>query len=138
MEPRFTLLEVIAYFRNFDNCRNFMIELLWPDGTQKCPRCGSTRIKYLEKARVWKCYGKDKCPKFSLKTGTIFQDSRISLDKWLPVVWLEVNSKKGVSSREIQRRMDVTQKTAWFMLHRVRLALQDGYIARLSDQVRHV
>ena len=113
-----------------------MTELRWPDGKITCPRCGSDRVTYLDKARVWKCYGKHESPKFSLKTGTIFEDSPIGLDKWLPVVWLIVNCKNGVSSYEIHRDIGVTQKTAWFMLHRVRLAMQDEETGgKLSGEV---
>ena len=128
METQFTFSEAVTHFKDYENCAKFMLELLWPDGKQKCPRCGSEHVKRLKNTPVWKCYAKHECPKFSLKTGTVFEDSRIGLDKWLPVVWLEVNSKDGVSSRDIHRHMGVTQKTAWFMLHRVRLALRDGIL----------
>ncbi len=101
-----------------------MVELRWPEGVV-CPRCGSAHVKYLEKTRVWKCYAKHVSPTFTLKTGTLLEDSPISLDKWLPVLWMLVNCKNGVSSWEIHRAMGVTQKTAWFMLHRGRLAMQD-------------
>jgi transposase-like protein len=102
-----------------------MVDLRWPDGIVLCPRCGSNRVTWLESARQWKCYGKHDHAKFSLKTGTIFEDSPISLDKWLPVVWMVVNCRNGVSSWEIHRAFGITQKTAWFMLHRARLAMQD-------------
>jgi transposase-like protein len=81
-------------------------------------------VVYLEKARVWKCYSKHDSPKFSLKTGTVFEDSPLGLDKWLPAVWMIVNDKNGISSWELHRALGVTQKTAWFMLHRIRLAMQ--------------
>ena len=120
-----TLQQAIIHFNDFENCRKFMIELRWPDGKIACPRCGSEHVIYLEKARVWKCYAKHDSPKFSLKTGTIFEDSPLGLDKWLAVMWLVVNCKNGISSYEISRDLGVTQKSAWFMLHRVRLAMQD-------------
>lgn len=120
-----TFVEAVRHFADYENCRKFMVELRWPDGAVKCPHCGSAHVVYLEKARVWKCYGKHDHAKFSLKTGTIFEDSPLGLDKWLPVVWLIVNCKNGISSWEISRHIKVTQKTAWFMLHRVRLAMQD-------------
>ena len=112
-----------------------MVELRWPDGNVTCPTCGSDRVTWLENARLWKCYGKHPKAKFSLKTGTIFEDSPLGLDKWLPVMWLLVNSKNGVSSWEIHRAMGVTQKTAWFMLQRGRLALQDLSCSKLGGEV---
>ena len=120
-----TLQQAIQCFRDYENCKNFMVWLRWPDGKVKCPQCGSEKVAYLAKARLWKCYSKHARPKFSLKTGTIFEDSPLSLDKWLPVMWMLVNCKNGISSWEIHRAMGVTQKTAWFMLQRCRLAMQD-------------
>ena len=136
MESQLTFLQAVKFFSESENCRKFMVDLRWPDGKVTCPRCGADRVTYLDKARVWKCYGKHESPKFSLKTGTIFEDSPIGLDKWLPVVWLIVNCKNGVSSYEIHRDIGVTQKTAWFMLHRVRLAMQDEETGgKLSGEV---
>jgi len=130
-----TLQEAILHFDKLENCRQFMVDLRWPNGKVACPRCGSEHVVYLDKARVWKCYGKHESPKFSLKTGTIFEDSPLGLDKWLPVMWMLVNSKNGVSSWEIHRSMGVTQKTAWFMLQRGRLAMQDDNRRKLSGKV---
>ena len=97
------------------------------DGRQvTCPRCGSDNVRYLPNARVFKCFQKHPCQKFSLKVGTVFEDSPIGLDKWLPVMWMLANCKNGVSSWEIHRAVGVTQKTAWFMLQRARLAMQDS------------
>ena len=136
MESQLTFLQAVKFFSEFENCHKFMVELRWPDDKVACPRCGSDHVTYLDKARVWKCYGKHESPKFSLKTGTLFEDSPIGLDKWLPVVWLIVNCKNGVSSYEIHRDIGVTQKTAWFMLHRVRLAMQDEETGgKLSGEV---
>ena len=112
-----------------------MIELRWSDGVVKCPRCGSDNVTYLEKARVWKCYAKHPSPTFTLKTGTIFEDSPISLEKWLPAAWLIVGAKNGISSYELHRGLGVTQKTAWFMLHRIRLAMQDGGFNMLAGEI---
>ena len=103
-----------------------MVALRWPDGKVICPNCGSDDVSYLPNARVFKCYQKHDRQKFSLKIGTIFEDSPIGLDKWLPVMWLLVNAKNGISSWEIHRAIGVTQKTAWFMLQRARLAMQDN------------
>jgi len=122
-----TLQEAVIYFADAENCREFMANLRWPDGKPKCPACGSENVSYLPNAKVYKCFAKpahDKV-KFSLKVGTIFEESPIGLDKWLPVMWMLVNCKNGVSSWEIHRAIGVTQKTAWFMLQRGRLAMQD-------------
>ena len=115
----------MLYFSEFEHCKEFMTELRWPDGKVKCPQCGSEKVTWLAKQRIWKCYGKHTRPTFTLKTGTIFEDSPIGLEKWLPCAWLLINCKNGISSYEVSRDLGVTQKTAWFMLHRVRLAMQD-------------
>ncbi len=129
METPRTLQEAIQYFADFENCRQFMVSVRWPDGKVTCPTCGSEKVTYLAKARLYKCYGNHAKPKFSLKVGTVFEDSPISLEKWLPAVWLLVNCKNGVSSYEISRDLGVTQKSAWFMLHRIRLALKNGSLS---------
>jgi transposase-like protein len=130
-----TLLEAIRYFTDFENCRRFMMDLRWPDGKVACPTCGSEHVAYLATARVWKCYSKHPKAKFSLKTGTIFEDSPLGLDKWLAAVWLIVNCKNGVSSYEIARDLGVTQKSTWFMGHRIRLALHAGSFDKLTGEV---
>ena len=130
-----TLQEAIIYYSNFENCKAFMVELRWPDGKVKCPQCGSEHVAYLEKACVWKCYGKHDRPKFSLKTGTIFEDSPLPLSKWLSAVWLLVGCKNGISSYEIGRDLGVSQKSAWHMMHRIRFALSQGTINKLSGQI---
>jgi transposase-like protein len=130
-----TLQQAVQYFSNYENCKRVMVQLRWPDGVVKCPQCGSDHVTYLAKARVWKCYEKHSLAKFSLKTGTIFEDSPLGLDKWLPALWLVVNCKNGVSSCETARDLGVTQKTAWFMNHRIRFALTEGGSGLLSGQV---
>src|SRR5438876_1277500 len=132
MESPDTLRDAILWFADFEHCRQFMIELRWPDGAVKCPRCGSDKVFYIPKERVWKCYGKHDHAKFSLKTGTIFEDSPIALGKWLPAAWLIINCKNGISSYEVHRALGVTQKTAWFMLHRIRLAMQSKSFFKLG------
>jgi len=129
------LREAIVWFDEFDHCRDFMVELRWPDGKVKCPRCDSQKVLWIAKERVWKCYGKHDHVKFSLKTGTIFEDSPIRLEKWLPAVWLVTNCKNGISSYEVHRGLRVTQKTAWFMLHRIRLAMKSGTFNKLSGTI---
>ncbi len=126
MESPETLHNAVLFFSNFDNCRLFMAALRWPDGIVRCPRCDSDKVVYLEKARVYWCKGQHDRQKFSLKVGTVFEDSPIALEKWLPAVWMLVNDKNGISSWELHRALGVTQKTAWFMLHRIRAALKTG------------
>jgi transposase-like protein len=126
------LLEAIRYFSDLDVCTDFVAELRWPDGPV-CPRCGSVEYSYLTTRRVWKCKG---CKKqYSVKLGTIFEDSPLGLDKWLPAVWLIANSKNGISSHELGRALGVTQKSTWFMLHRIRLAMQTGTFTKLDGAV---
>lgn len=135
MEAIKTLQQAIIHFSEFENCKNLMVELRWADGKVKCPRCDSEKVTYLAKSRVWKCYGKHPMAKFSLKTGTIFEDSPLGLEKWLPALWLLVNCKNGISSCELARDLGVTQKTAWFMAHRLRFALTEGGFGLLSGEV---
>ena len=130
-----TLREAVVYFSDPQRCHDFMVKLRWPDGKVRCPRCNSDVVAYLPNAGVFKCYQKHPRQKFSLKVGTVFEDSPIGLDKWLPVMWLIVNSKNGISSWEIHRAIGVTQKTAWFMLHRIRLAQQGKHGGKLGGEV---
>jgi transposase-like protein len=129
-----TLLEAIRYFSDLDVATEFVARLRWPDGPV-CPKCGLVDPKhyYLKTRRLWKCRS---CKKqFSVKVGTIFEDSPVGLDKWLPAMWMLVNCKNGISSYELARDLGVTQKTAWFMLHRIRLATQAGTFEKLSGEV---
>jgi transposase-like protein len=127
-----SLLEAIRYFSDLDIATDFVAKLRWPNGPV-CPRCGATEHSYLSTRRLWKCKS---CKKqFSVKLGTIFEDSPLGLDKWLPAVWLTANSKNGVSSHELGRALGITQKSAWFMLHRIRLAMQTGSFDKLSGEV---
>src|SRR5713101_6013616 len=125
MKSPVTLQEAIQFFGEYENCRQFMIAVRWSDGKVRCPVCDSEKITYLEKARLYRCYGDHPKQKFSLKVGTVFEDSPIPLEKWLPAVWLVVNCKNGISSYELHRALGVTQKSAWFMLHRIRTAVRD-------------
>jgi len=130
-----TLLEAVKFFADYENCRKFMTGARWPDGTVGCPECGSDHVTYMERTRRWKCYGKHPRAQFTLKVGTIFEDSPIGLEKWLPALWLVVNCKNGISSYEVSRALGVTQKSAWFMLHRLRLAMQTGSFLKLRGEV---
>jgi len=127
-----TLIEAIRYFADPDTCIQFMIPLRWPEGII-CPRCGSREHSYLATRRIWKCKG---CKKqFSIKVGTVMEDSPIKLDKWLAAIWMIANDKNGISSYEIHRGLGITQKSAWFLLHRIRLAMQTGTFQKLSGTV---
>jgi transposase-like protein len=126
METPKTLIEAIKFFSDKENCRQFMISVRWADGVVRCPNCGSDNVIYLEKANLYFCRMKHAKAKFSLKVGTVFEDSPISLEKWLSASWLISNCKNGVSSYEIARSIGVTQKSAWFMLHRIRTAMVDS------------
>jgi transposase-like protein len=127
-----TLIEAVRYFSDLDVCTEFVAKLRWPNGPE-CPRCGGTDYSYLTTRRLWKCKA---CKKqYSVKLGTIFEGSPLGLDKWLPAVWLVANSKNGISSHELGRALGITQKSAWFVLHRVRLAMQAQSFMRLSGEV---
>lgn len=127
-----TLLEAVRYFSDLDVCTEYVAKLRWPDGPV-CPRCESTEYSYLKTRRLWKCKS---CKKqYSVKVGTIFEDSPLGLDKWLPAVWLIANAKNGISSHEVGRALGVTQKSAWFMLHRIRLAMQSRTFNMLDGEV---
>jgi transposase-like protein len=133
-EPK-TLQEAIVYFSDLDNCQRFIIDLRWADGKIRCPYCGSEKVTYLANARLWKCYEKHAKAKFSLKVGTIMEDSALPVDKWLTAMWLIVNCKNGISSCEIARDLGITQKSAWHMAHRIRFALHHGSFEKLSGHV---
>jgi transposase-like protein len=121
-----TLVEAVRHFSDPDVCLDFMKNIRWPDGVVKCPMCGSEKVGFLANQRRWQCNSRHSRRQFSVKVGTIFEDSPLGLDKWLPIVWLLTNCKNGISSYEVARDVGVTQKTGWFMLQRVRLAMQAG------------
>ncbi len=130
-----TLLEAVKFFADYENCRKFMMDARWSDGVVKCPICSSDHVTYLANTRRWKCYSKHPRPQFTLKVGTVFEDSPIPLEKWLPTLWLIVNCKNGISSYEVGRALGITQKSAWFMLHRLRLAMQTGSLMKFKGEV---
>jgi transposase-like protein len=130
-----TLLEAVKFFADYENCRKFMMDARWPDGIVRCPICGSDHVTYMANTRRWKCYGKHPRAQFTLKVGTVFEDSPIPFEKWLPTLWLIVNCKNGISSYEVGRALGVTQKSAWFMLHRLRLAMQTGSLMKFKGEV---
>jgi transposase-like protein len=133
-QPR-TLIEAVRYFSDPDRALAFVVPLRWPDGQPVCPRCLGTEHSFLTSRHIWKCKN-PKCRKqFSAKQGTIFEDSPLGWDKWLPAIWLLANSKNSVSSYELARALGVTQKTAWFMFHRIRKAMESRTFQKLSGTV---
>jgi transposase-like protein len=133
-EPR-TLTEAILYFSIPENCIAYLVARRWRNGIT-CPRCGSANVGYIASRRIWQCKTRHDHAQFTVKTGTIMEDSPLGLDKWLPAMWMISNDKNGISSYELHRGLGVTQKTAWFMLHRIRLAMQDeGTGGKLAGEV---
>jgi transposase-like protein len=130
-----TLHDAIKYFANEDNAFNFMKAIRWLDGVVKCPTCGSTELSFLSTRKLWKCKKAHDKRQFSVKVGTVMEDSPISIEKWLCAFWLIANAKNGISSYELHRSLGVTQKTAWFMLHRIRLAMQETKKDKLKGRV---
>lgn len=129
-----TLQQAVIYFSDPDNCLNYLVAHRWPNGVE-CPTCGSKDVGFVPSRRVWQCKTRHKKCQFTIKVGSILEDSPITLDKWLCAMWMMANCKNGVSSWEIHRTLGVTQKTAWFMLQRIRLAMQDGRGGKLSGEV---
>jgi transposase-like protein len=134
-EPK-TLREAIVFFADQGNCLAYLIakRTEWKDGVI-CPRCGSKSVSFLKNQMRWQCSARHPQRQFSIKVGTIMEDSPIGLDKWLPAIWMLQNCKNGISSCEIARALGVTQKTAWFLLHRIRLAQQGKQGGKLSGEV---
>jgi len=125
MQSPKTLQDAILFFANPDNCVAYMVAQRWPDGVVICPTCGRNDVSWLKTQRKWQCKSNHAKRQFSAKVGTIFEDSPLGLDKWLMATWMITNCKNGVSSYEIARNLGVTQKSAWFMLHRIRVAMGD-------------
>src|SRR2546426_734332 len=130
-----TLVEAVRFFADPDVCLSFLVSLRWPDGNVACPTCGSRDVTFLSNQRRWKCRAKHPRQQFSIKVGTIFEDSPIGLNKWLPAVWMITNDKNGISSYEVARALGITQKSAWFMMHRIRLAMQRGSVDKFRGEV---
>jgi transposase-like protein len=132
-----TLQQAIKHFSDEQVCIDTVAGLRWPQGPI-CPKCGSDKNGYLATQHRWKCKNKECRKQFSVKVGTIFEDSPIGLDKWLIALWMLVNCKNGISSYEVGRDLGITQKSAWFVLHRLRLALQMGSIDKVGGEGKHV
>ena len=120
-----TLQEAFIYFADEDNALDYLRSHRWPNGNAICPTCGSDDVRYIATRKLWECKTKHPKKQFSIKVGTIFEGSPIKLSKWMCAVWMLTNCKNGVSSYEVHRALGITQKTAWFMLQRIRLAMQD-------------
>jgi transposase-like protein len=129
-----TWQEALIYFSDLDKCREYLTARRWPNGVT-CPHCGSKSVGFISTRKIWQCKGKGCKKQFSVKVGTIFEDSPLGLDKWLCAFWLIANAKNGISSYEVSRALGVTQKTAWFMLGRIRLAMKTGTFEKLSGEV---
>ena len=130
-----TLQEAVVYFANPEIAFAEMVKFRWPDGVVKCPTCGSTDVYFTKSRRIWQCKNDHPKRQFSVKIGSIMEDSPLTIDKWLVAVWLITNAKNGISSYELARAIGVTQKSAWFMLHRIRLAMQDEMGGKISGHV---
>jgi transposase-like protein len=128
-----TLLEAARYFTE-EVATAFFVQVRWPNGVC-CPRCGSMNVLYLPNQRRWKCREKHPCAQFSAKVGTIFEDSPLGLDKWFVAIWCITNAKNGISSCELSRALGITQKSTWFMLHRVRHAMHTGSFQKFVGTV---
>jgi transposase-like protein len=131
-----TLQEAVSYFSDPQRTFDYAVMLRWPDGKVTCPRCNSTEHSFISTRRIWFC--KDCKKQFTVKVGTIFEDSALGMDKWMIAVWLIVNAKNGISSYEIARALGITQKSAWFMMHRVRLALHEKQFVKLGGSGKEV
>src|SRR3989338_4200670 len=128
-----TLQEAIAYFADAEQCFEYAVKLRWPSGKVTCPRCDSEKHSFLSTRRIWFCKNCER--QFTMKVGTIFEDSPLGMDKWMTAMWLIVNCKNGISSCEIARDLGISQKSAWFMAHRLRLAMQNGSFKKLGGEV---
>lgn len=135
METPQTLIEAVRTFSDKDTSREYIENLRWPDGIPACPHCEHKGASFLSTRKIWKCKSPKCRRQFSVKVGTIFEDSPLGFDKWLPAIWLIANAKNGISSHELGRSLGVTQKTAWFMLHRIRLAMQTESFEKLNGTV---
>ena len=132
-EPR-TLMEAVRYFADPNVALKHMVELRWPDGVH-CPTCGRTDVRFIATRRLWECKEKHPRKQFSAKVGTIFEDSALPLDKWFVAIWMVANCKNGISSYEMARALGITQKSAWHMNHRIRLAMKLGTFEKMDDEV---
>jgi len=127
-----TLAQAIEFFADPENAHRLMVQLRWPDGQVCCPNCGSFRVRYIQTRRQWECREQHPTRRFSLKTGTIMEESPLPLKTWLAALWMEVNCKNSISSYEIHRALGITQKSAWFLLHRIRFAIKNNSFEKVG------
>jgi transposase-like protein len=120
-----TLQQATVTFADPDNCREYVVPRRWADGVVKCPTCGSEKVTFQPKHNRWQCTNRHPRRQFTLKTGTVMEDSPLGMDKWLMAMWLVASNRNGISSWELHRALGITQKSAWFLMHRIRLAMQD-------------
>ena len=130
-----SLIEAVRFFSDLDQCNEYMRQIKWPDGNIVCPRCGSQKVAEIRTRKMLRCNEKGCRKQFSYKVGTIFEDSPLGLDKWFVAVWCVTNCKNGMSSHELARDLGITQKSAWHMLHRIRLAMQEGTFKKMSGVI---
>jgi transposase-like protein len=130
-----TLQQAVVYFSNPETAFAEMVKFRWPDSVVKCPTCGSKNVYFTASRRIWECKEKHAKRQFSVKVGSIMEDSALGIDKWLVAVWLISSAKNGISSYELARSIGVSQKSAWFMLHRIRLAMQDESGGKIGGHV---
>ena len=129
-----TLLQAFKYFSDPQVCHDYVVSRRWPNGV-KCPVCGASVTTFLQKEQRYQCSKQHPKRKFTVKTGSIFEASPLSLEVWLTAMWLISSAKNGISSYEVHRALGVTQKTAWFLLQRIRYAMQNGTFEKLVDHV---
>jgi transposase-like protein len=130
-----TLQEAIKYFADDQRAFDYMKLIRWPDGIVRCPKCESEEVSFISTRKLWTCKECKTKKQFTLRVGTIFEDSPIKYDKWICAIWLIANAKNGISSYEIGRALGVCQKTGWFMLQRIRLAMQQGSVKKMRGIV---
>lgn len=130
-----SLIEAVRYYSDLDRCERKMARMKWPDGKPVCPKCGGHKIGRIASRRMYQCKAVDCRKQFSVKVGTIFEDSALGLDKWFVAVWSIANCKNGISSHELARALGITQKSAWFMLHRIREAMQSDSFQKMQGEV---
>ena len=133
--PPLTLMEAVLFFSNEQNCHDLLVSVRWPDGIIDCPHCKSERVHWLKNQKRWKCSTNHPRRQFSIRTGTIFEESRLPLSKWFVALWLIVNAKNGISSWEVSRALGITQKSGWFMLQRLRTVLKNTSRRKLKGEV---
>src|SRR4051794_18292974 len=130
-----SLLDSVRYFSDLDVCHAYATRIKWPDGKITCPKCGGEHVGEIKSRRMFQCKNKDCRKQFSTKVGTIFEDSPLGLDKWFAAVWCIANAKNGISSCELARAIGVTQKSAWHMLHRIRLAMKTKSFRKIIGEI---